>query len=437
MEIKKLFLPSIIFVFLPLVYAISPYLFLCLVILCFLLCIPINVDIDTKIFCIYLISFSFFGISLFSFKIYDLVFIIGCLFNFKKFKEGSFNRRLVFLSCVFISIIAVSILLNLGNNPFSHMNLELFRYILSIITLIYYSNVNLAKKAIVKFLKLFSVLLSVQTIIMFYIMQRGVIKNFYSPLFQVTLFSEDGETRLAGFFSDPNKFMCFFFFLIIFFFIFKDIWKKNDFLFLIIMLVGSLLSFSRTAILSICIFIVLIIFNLIFQEQKYLRILLFFFVGLLVGIIVFLSPSSILNSLDNIFSWMLQILGRDRTAEINTTLSDDNRIFIWKLAIPLISENPLFGHGPISYSYLLPYPTHNTFLNLLLDYGVSGTVAYLLLMRGLFHKIPSFLSISFIMIPMLLLDMGNFRLIFVLLGLVYSINLSKGDSSIERFGYLN
>lgn len=419
MELRKYLLPSILFILLPIAYAANPYVFLSLLATDILLFLKIKTDHGAKVFFIYLIGFTFFGVSIFGIKIYDIILLSVFILSFKNIAKWRFNKTSLYLSFVFLLIVIISALLN--KQMSAESLLEISRYILSFLTLIYFLNLRISSTVAAGFIKLISVLVVLQSLVMYLAIEKLNLGNYHSPFFQIDLFLEGNETRLSGFFSDPNKFLCFFLFLIIFFFIFSKGLKKGDYPFLIIMSIGSLLSFSRTAIVALLSFYLLFLIYRIFSTQKVLRNFFLIFSAVSIIFLLFLDTKGLNESLNNIFKWLAQMLGREHTAEINSDLANDSRLQIWKLAGTIISKNPFLGHGPLSYSYLLPYPTHNTLVNLLLDFGTFGALVYFFLFKEIFRFLPLFISFSLFLVPLLFLDLGNFRLSFVLLGIISSI----------------
>ena len=82
-----------------------------------------------------------------------------------------------------------------------------------------------------------------------------------------------------------------------------------------------------------------------------------------------------------IFVLNIEIIPRLSDAGVTTML----RFKIWNFAIKQIKISPLFGHGFMSYSFvyqkyylghLIPH-AHNIYLDVILNFGVSGTVLFL------------------------------------------------------------
>ncbi|MBR6573104.1 MAG: O-antigen ligase family protein [Clostridia bacterium] len=82
-----------------------------------------------------------------------------------------------------------------------------------------------------------------------------------------------------------------------------------------------------------------------------------------------------------------------RLSESNITT--ENRITIWNTSMGLIQKSPFFGHGFLSYYFLLKsipdaYPSthaHNFALEPILSFGVIGTVMLLIFLWSYFKKV--------------------------------------------------
>lgn len=82
----------------------------------------------------------------------------------------------------------------------------------------------------------------------------------------------------------------------------------------------------------------------------------------------------------------------DQTEEKMSRTSDILRGQLWSEAIEKIKENPIFGKGIITLNYELSGKTveqspHNFILELLLSYGILGTVAYLISVKNMFKNL--------------------------------------------------
>ena len=113
-----------------------------------------------------------------------------------------------------------------------------------------------------------------------------------------------------------------------------------------------------------------------------------------------------------------KLLGREHTLKVNASFEDDNRMRIWMMAFNYIKQKPIIGYGWIANEQLLPYPTHNTLISLLLDGGLIVLMSYIYTFLPLFKNKRQDIVIPYIIVPLLLLDLGNYRLWYLLLGLV-------------------
>ena len=72
----------------------------------------------------------------------------------------------------------------------------------------------------------------------------------------------------------------------------------------------------------------------------------------------------------------------------------------------------------MSYENLLPYPTHNTLIELMLDGGLVTTVPYLLFFMPMYKMKKWYLTLSCYLIPVMLLGLADYRLWFLILGII-------------------
>lgn len=395
-------------------YKISPQLFLIIIFIqIFTSFLLREVSLDDKILLNFFISFSFFGVSIGPFKIYDLVILVYIFYVFfiKRYKINKYSYKgFIFVAYMLVSIF---VLQQYEINQF----LEITRYLLSAFALVLFA--SLTKISELQFsIMLVATVQAFQAFLVYIGITFFGFISIETSIYSIDIFTDSNETRLSGFFSDPNKFMATILIYIVFLFLSKHNQKKYR-IYLIILFAISLLSLSRTPIISIIIFLFLELFGKLFKDRKIVIFLELFFIIIIMSFII-IDFDSLLSSINQIFTDMSTLLGRERTAAINSSISQDNRYLVWKQAFSFIKDSPFFGYGPLSYEKILPYPTHNTFLNILLDYGLVGSAIYIYVLTPLLKLKLEYL-IPFIIIPMFLLDLGNFRILFVLLGLLLGI----------------
>lgn len=410
---------------LPLVFSINIYLFVILAILQMLFFVR---DIDgtkNKIVLLLLNSMLYSGITIAGMRIYDV--IIAGIFIIILLKK---QDKLIIPITIIPFILVV--LLNTFIYDLEEYNLmEFARYLLSIIVFLITVNLGFTVDRITNKVKMIVFANLYFAIAVFFLMQNNLITENIEGLVSTNLYlsSMTLENRINGFFSDPNKYMTFCFALVIFIKTFiKKSSDKN--IITIILFASSVISMSRTAIIVILLYLYIELFK--WLKEKYRIIFIILSVMSLLAILIFLFVPDIFRTLINsIYVTTTYILGREQTLEINTNLEDDNRIFIWNMALNFISKNIIAGYGWLSYEWLMPYPPHNTILSLLLDGGLLALVAYILMFYPMIITKNSVLLI-FYLIPTLTLDLGNYRVWFILLGLLMANSEMKKRSYIKK-----
>jgi O-antigen ligase len=162
-------------------------------------------------------------------------------------------------------------------------------------------------------------------------------------------------------------------------FVFYNFIKRKkiiDFIFFIIIFYGTYKTGSRAAILSIVLSVVIIFLSSINSKRiKYVYYIAF----ILFTIILFLiMPSSI----------------KDRYFDFNKYQDGSNaiRLIWWTSALHLFSKKPLIGYGPVTTDIInmditgLTNVVHNSFLSILVQYGIIGFFVFLLIPINLFIK---------------------------------------------------
>jgi len=238
----------------------------------------------------------------------------------------------------------------------------------------------------------------------------------------IQVFSDDSESRISAFFSDPNKMMCYFLILLLIRILLETaIHGKNikwhwQYL---IYLIGAVISLARTSVISVILFILLFLcYRYLFKNNIQIGNFLLFMVTLIVFLLIIQFQTAFFTWIDHFFASVLEVFGRTRTAQIDGNMTTDSRVLVWREAFNYIKQSPLFGNGLLSESNLLPIPTHNTVIQLLLDTGLIGILLYITgIFRPILEVVPFWLVLATMIIPMLFLDLGNFRLIFVVLGI--------------------
>ncbi|WP_421418990.1 O-antigen ligase family protein [Pseudoalteromonas lipolytica] len=149
--------------------------------------------------------------------------------------------------------------------------------------------------------------------------------------------------------------------------------KKNFFVFFLIHFIGLIYSFSRSAL--ICTLIAIFCF-LMLRNQGFLKKLKqVFIVSLIVvsGSIILLPflPEVIVDSLES------NIISIIEFQDSGDSTSISKRTEMIYLALELFEENIIIGSGAMSFYHKAGIASHNTFLQILSEFGILGLLSFL------------------------------------------------------------
>lgn len=423
MSVKKehkeyIYIFGLIYLLLPIMYVKAPIIFLMGLVVSFGIVFYGNRDFKSIIFKAYLWAFSFFGISIFSVKIFDIV-MLFCLLGIIFWQKKIFFRKELGLIIPFYLFIIFQTLYMYFNSDVesSSIFLELGRYMLAFLTLFLFLQIKSVNKlGLAHWTDVFSVLVIVQAAVMFMVSNMIGDMNSIGPV-QIQIFTDANESRVSAFFSDPNKMMCFFAMGLLLSIVLRsrDVrnlkWSSTFWIYLI----GAVASLARTSVLIVGAFVVLFFYYKFFgKTSRIIANLVLLILGVFLAVLFYQNQYVVMSLIDSFFDRLLKIFGRYNTIKLDSNVASDSRVIVWKQAISYIEQRPLFGNGLLSEERLLPIPTHNTFVQLLLDTGIVGTVLYFVgLIVPLIKKLSLWIVFALIIIPMLFLDLANFRLVFV------------------------
>lgn len=385
---------------------------------------------------LYIFSSSLFGISLFNIKFFDIILVLLFLYLLLTRKLAVIFSTDLSLFYFFGVLIIFEFILNrdtLYQGGTSDVILELARYGFAFLAILSFSQKEIStvdKKSLLKFIDFTGSILVIQVLIMSICQSLfGSPSNLsFGPL-AVNVFNYEkngvvqtmAEERVSAFFSDPNKLMVYFFVLL---FLKKVIQKKYRLEFSdLIFISGSLMTGSRTAFIVAALYLCTFFMRTFFTNST--ALISVFLISAIILFWIFLSIFNIsfTDLLNELMKKVLALTGRTKTLDTNSNIQTDDRVIVWKMAENYIRERPLFGNGIASESILLPYPTHNTILQLILDFGIMGPVLFF---GGIFQQVFKYMDlISFLIllfIPMCVLDLANYNFIFFALGVAATFN---------------
>lgn len=407
-------------IILPFVFMFNPIMFIVVCMLFVWILIKDEKNLSNRTIVAILATTLFSGVSVLGFRLYDWVILIAVLCSAFRIISKPINTNSLMRITLFSIVVVANAFINFwGENVIS----EVLRYFISIALIILvlsfddFSTENIENMhEKIQILCIANLILAFLT---FFLSQDTLFKNYELGYLNTNLFLSSQETRLFGFFSDPNKFMSFSACLLFMVEYYISPSKKRN-LTVALLLIAIIASLARTALVMVAAYVVLKLLKCIEKKSKGLSYTVIIVLVLGIGLLYF---SGIIDKLiEETYTLMAEILHRDRTAEINGSVSEDGRIVIWKEAIEFIKKKVIIGYGWLSNEVLLPYPTHNTVLALLLDSGVIGLVSFLFLFSPLLKIDRWDISVSMIIVPALFLDMQNYRLYFLLLALLMLTN---------------
>lgn len=421
--IKTKQLNWLLIITLPLCFYINGTVFLMNLALQLFLIFKSSKNWDSFIFVAVLWSFLFSGVSFFGIRLYDIFLLVGLarLLSKQKIKIAvSYGMGVLYFAvCVFLifftKIDADSLL-------------ELSRYIFCFGYFFMFSNLRMENLEVKSQLQEICVTNIYYAVAVYFQIAAGLFRNIKIGSIFSDVYIYGSEVRMNGFFTDPNKYMTFCTALL--FLVELFLRDRKKLISISIIVVSLFLSFSRTAVLFVMVYCALKL--LVWIRGKGKQLYVFTVISLIIVAVLSVAfKEQIVNLINGMYAFSANILGRQHTLEVNPTLAEDNRVFVWTLAFEHIKERWLLGNGFLSYETLLPFPTHNTFVSLLLDGGVVLLFSFLFMIRKLIFSYRYDLMISIILLPMMVLDLGNYRIIYLLMG-IWSIYEASRRKNCEE-----
>lgn len=394
----------------PILFVLNKYAFAIAIILnLFIYCL--HYKNKSNLFVVILLnSFIYSSLSLFGLKLYDWIIVIYFIFLLiKKHGKFFFNLRMIVL-------LITSVIVFLFHSIKSPQILEMVRYIISIILVFNVINLEFNFDEIDNDIIHITLANMYNAIVVYILIGLGRVQNISTSIISTSTYIYKGEVRLNGFFTDPNKYMLYCLCLIFIAEIFISNKNKKNIIILLAM-ISAVISMSRTSLICFGVYFIIKIFKVL-RKKSFVLYYIGIGLSLIIAIILILNPEIINNLVENVFVNTAKLLGRQNTLKVNTSVENDNRVKIWTMAIQYIKNKPLIGYGWLANEYLLPYPTHNTILSLMLDGGIFMLIAYLYAFIPLFRNKRLDVVVPYILIPLFLLDLGNYRLWYLLLGLI-------------------
>lgn len=208
---------------------------------------------------------------------------------------------------------------------------------------------------------------------LYYSFVLPLLKSKYSQIMAIM-----SPTPKAGLFADygTNSIYMGFAFIISFAYVYSK--RKNNFSNRKVMLLcvifsglGILLNMKRTTIVGLLISFTILFVTFEYKRDKYFRLILIFLCTSICGLLLIMFIPS-LSDITQRFSILFEDQGDSNVS---------TRYVMWKYAVDGFKEAPLFGKGwrwvKHSVNYLGNRDAHNTYIQLLAENGIIGSIPFL------------------------------------------------------------
>lgn len=412
----------------PIIYSISPNLIIISILIELIIIFSFKEEFYKRFWKMYLLSFTYFGMSILGIKIYDLVMMIFIpnILIYKKIKiDKKKLLQIIIIIFYFIYITVILIINDLNLNAIS----EYTRYIQSFILFLVVLKTITDFKQFTEIFKFFEVIAfktMLTGIIMAILSMKDLIQyNYTNSVFSMDIYNISSELRVTGFFSDPNKYCMFFIVLLIIyeFYCYTQNSRKIIDRFNLKLIIPIIMSFSRMGLFTIALYFILKVINVKLLKMNKKLIYMFNFAMILASsVIIIFFKSQVLEFINEIIYKTTKFLGRESTLRYSFDLVNDSRVIASKIALESVKNNIFIGNGLSYWKSLYYMPPHNTFVSIIQDTGIIGCVLFSLMNMYSLKKIPLHILITLLLLPMVTLDLQNYRLLFMLIGLMTTVD---------------
>ena len=407
----------------PVIYILNANFLLMMILIEILILMRQKEERESKFWKIFLLGYSYFGVDILGIKLYDLVVLFGIPIFIKKRKHILNKSTIIDIYILIIYIIYLTIILvksYLNGNNIAEYARYIFCFALIILSWITLYDKKVIEKVLL-FIRVMALKVIISGIMIGILGVNGLIEYIYtSKLLNVKIHSIISEFRITAFFSDPNKMFLFLLSLLIIYELYMYKKDKNNKVFdstNIILIIGSLISLSRTALLIVFTYILLkVIYAKILRNNSKNIIIMDILISIIIIVAFVFLKNILVEIIDYIILSITKILGRDSTISHTSSLLNDSRIISSKFALASLSSNWVVGLGFEAWSELYYMPPHNTVVSILQETGIIGLTLWISLFRKIILKVPAYIYVPLFLIPLLTFDLQTYRFIYILLG---------------------
>lgn len=390
----------------------------------------------------FLLAITYYGIGILKIKIYYWVFILSLPYIVFFVKNDLNKKKKMFLAVAAIFTFYLTIDLFIHKIK-GYTISEYLRYVMCFIIL------YITMKTIKDFKELDEITDSFKVVAIVNIIS-GVIVAIFSlikslnfkcatnnHLYFVDIFRSTSHFRATAFFSDPNLYFAFFIFLLAIYEIvmfFKD--EKNVKFFdltNVLLMIAILISYSRTGIIAIAIYLITKFIAIkILKANETLNTIVWSTV-IVFGVLIFgVFFKEVLDLLNWILYHLTLLIGRKSALIYSSSFTDSSRVKSWEVAIHSLKDHWMLGRGLNFWKEIYYMPPHNSFIMILQESGIIGLALFLGLIIYSFKRVPLYITICLIIIPMVTLDLQNFIMLFVFMAIGIIILKDKKNLKLNN-----
>ena len=138
----------------------------------------------------------------------------------------------------------------------------------------------------------------------------------------------------------------------------------------------------------------------------------------------------IIDIIDYIIYSFTKLIGRESSLVYSGAIETDSRIISSKVALGSVSDSILTGGGLYMWNKVYYMPPHNTMVSVIQDTGIIGLFIFIIFMIYGLIRLPLYISITLILYPFITLDLQNYRLLYIIIGMMVLSMKNRDNAGI-------